>query len=970
MLSPNHNIDIYIGGQLLDQPKEGIKLSINNVIFDPTELKNKQAEYSFEFQLPCTPTNNKVFDHANVLSKTNKFRNRYIAQVNCDGTLIFDGSLIISSVEDDNYNCNLVNIKIESLEDIFGDSVMSNIPWYVPFSGATTINSVNADTSKKYFFPFVSYGVFQKNPYLSDEVGNEYTSKFTIDKYNQFWYESFFPSPNVLELVKKAFEWKGYKVTGEAFRDPILSQIYASPNLSDSQAPNFNVGNPLIGSMKLNINFHNKVVKTRGFTNGRNVQELKFPYDRITGYTQTSGQIERCDVWNFDRIDWWNMLDTVSNSGCTWTAQTQTYMIDPNEHLVVIPASGWYKIKLEANVKLVDQGVRFTGGKVRTRDGYVYQGWLGNSQYQKNMYTNTPVEIQLLRNNEDSIELIKGKWNTYCPFGIYEAQPRTWKSCFPHEALGMSLTDQQKANITVTSSLTNNGVADEANSRSTDHMQRYPSRRTKGKDNSTATNQQGNGIGYMYRDGSTMAFDPLVSNSFICGLSSLSSGVPAVMKDGYSWSKMSSINNNVLANVDGYNNLLNIQNGIELVKRTSMNLNEYPDAPTNYANVELNSRLQGRVTCCVWLEKNDILELDLIQRHYDYSTTSAQDADRLDKQAYEVEGTASLEIDAVATTTKEQLRAENFGYLSPKQVDEELNICNFQNNEKKVSEWIDDVLKAFNLSMYSYGDTVEIATNMGVTNVKNQAVIDIDDRVNTADEKVTAERIDYPSELSVKYNINTDEWGFERSVDDLWINSDEWKQHGDSGYTVIKLNDDTYTTKKSSVSVPFSYTYYDEFLWKEVLSGGTETGTQANISIPVIELAQYMADGYGYDEAMKHDGYSLNQRFWFRKTPSSQYVHLADNSHEKVYLTYPINSYGDFNLSYKNTERSLLTDYFSCEPMLSSNFIEVETYISSDEYQLLRSGANVHFDSDLYMISEIENYSPNDGSATLKMIKK
>ena len=32
------------------------------------------------------------------------------------------------------------------------------------------------------------------------------------------------------------------------------------------------------------------------------------------------------------------------------------------------------------------------------------------------------------------------------------------------------------------------------------------------------------------------------------------------------------------------------------------------------------------------------------------------------------------------------------------------------------------------------------------------------------------------------------------------------------------------------------------------------------ITIPVIEKAEYMAEGYG-DEAMKHDGYSMTQRF-------------------------------------------------------------------------------------------------------------
>ena len=46
---------------------------MNNVIYNPTEINNTQAEYSFSFNLPTTPNNNKIFDYANVLSKVNKF---------------------------------------------------------------------------------------------------------------------------------------------------------------------------------------------------------------------------------------------------------------------------------------------------------------------------------------------------------------------------------------------------------------------------------------------------------------------------------------------------------------------------------------------------------------------------------------------------------------------------------------------------------------------------------------------------------------------------------------------------------------------------------------------------------------------------------------------------------------------------------------------------------------------------------
>ena len=221
--------------------------------------------------------------------------------------------------------------------------------------------------------------------------------------------------------------------------------------------------------------------------------------------------------------------------------------------------------------------------------------------------------------------------------------------------------------------------------------------------------------------------------------------------------------------------------------------------------------------------------------------------------------------------------------------------------------------------------------------------------------------------MSVRYSINSDEWGFEKTVPQEHINDDDWKEWGDSGYTVIKLNDDSYETSTQNTSVQFSYTYYDNFTWKNVDNPSQEK----TISIPVIEDSQYMADGYGYDEAMKHDGYSKTQRFWFRQAPSSEFVYTSDMFSDKIYLTYPINSKNNVNLSYKDTETSILTEYFNCVPMLSSNYVNVETYLTPQEYKSIKGGAMVHFNSDLYLISEINGYDASGHNPTeLKLIKK
>lgn len=157
-------LDILVNGQRVDiLDRSSINLRMNNVIYNPTEINNTQAEYSFSFNLPTTPNNNKIFDYANVLSKINKFQNTYDCEVYSDEVLIFSGSLRIQSIKKGFYNVNLVNIKINTVDEIFGDMKLNELDWKIPFIGIGSINTHNANANSKVIFPLVSYGVFRRN---------------------------------------------------------------------------------------------------------------------------------------------------------------------------------------------------------------------------------------------------------------------------------------------------------------------------------------------------------------------------------------------------------------------------------------------------------------------------------------------------------------------------------------------------------------------------------------------------------------------------------------------------------------------------------------------------------------------------------------------------------------------------------------------------------------------------------------
>ena len=136
-----------------------------------------------------------------------------------------------------------------------------------------------------------------------------------------------------------------------------------------------------------------------------------------------------------------------------------------------------------------------------------------------------------------------------------------------------------------------------------------------------------------------------------------------------------------------------------------------------------------------------------------------------------------------------------------------------------------------------------------------------------------------------------------------------------------------------------------------------------------------MIDGYDYEESMKHDGYGLSQRFWFKPKATTSYVWTRTYPTEMVQIYEPHNMWTNnidyLNLSYKVTEPSLLKRYFNITPYLASNYVTVEVYLSPDEYKMIKNGAMVRFDSDLYIPVEISGYDPtNNDKTTLKMIKK
>lgn len=932
-------LDILVNGQRVDVlDRSSINLRMNNVIYNPTEINNTQAEYSFSFNLPTTPNNNKIFDYANVLSKVNKFQNIYNCEVYSDEVLIFNGSLRIQSIKKGFYNVNLVNIKINTVDEIFGDMKLSEVDWKIPFTGIGSINTHNANANSKVIFPLVSYGVFQKKPASTTYEYNSYTSKFQIDKYNKWYYESFNPSANLLELVRRLFAQKGYTVSGDIFQDKAMNNIYMSTNLSDDQIPTYNLGHPNLGQARITTNFSNYVNKNTG-------NNEYAPYlDYNLGFPYCRGPF-RSDYWNWESVE---IYDLWSAKNSKITRESEHYLFDEFSNCIVVPANGLYKVKIQANISLPAQSITAQEWwQPNLREDPVEHDVTLNNSLKDDM----PVEIQLVR-NENECELIHGplQWDFYRGD---RAQKTTWNTAYPHENLYAS-TNPTKSNADYSSG----GLTNRRGNRDASHH-RVLSNTSGRRGNSSFSSSRptfGRGDassfrGYMPRNSELLAYDPWVNGNFIAGLTTIGEGNPSIIKNGYSWNSSTSDLNNSRYQTDGYWSLTSKgrTNPTIIWQNTNFNKNQLIDSPKNTITWNGNRSFSGVIQGIVELQKNDVLMLKAISRHWHDSKGEVY---------YNFDCDVVVEIEAYSPNSIESVDYQNRGWNSPSQFDVDLQVGNFLNNKTKVSDFINNFLKEFNLQYVNEGKAVYINTQR-LDIDKPKYAVNLDDRVVEGESQL----IDYPSYLVTKYKIDTEEWGFETTVPPDKLNSPNWKDFGDYGYDKVIINDRSNDTGEE-IQLSTSYCWYDDF--KILNDKDVEIGV---IHIPVISKFSYMIEGYNYEDSMKVDGKGLPLRYWYRGKDTGFSVMVNGKYPVNIYNTY--NTYNGLTLSYHNTDGTLLTRYFNLNPNLSSNYVSVKCYLNAQEYILLKGGANVIFDSDLYIVSEIQGYDANGINQTeLLLIKK
>ena len=947
-------VNIYINNEKADiYSQDKLNLRFNNTFADPTKIKTIQTEYSFSFTLPITPTNTKIFDFANIPSKRNKFNKRYPTTVSVDGLSIFNGELIVQSITADGFKCNLYINKLNTVEEIFGDSLLSDITgWNIEYHQDETINEWNSKENIAYpqdaFFPLVSYGMFQKMP-QADET---YTSKFLLDDYNRIYNENFYPSLNLLRTVEKCFEHKGYTVQGDIFDDPIMRKIYMSTSLGKEQDPMYNYGDPEMGKLEVEFTYDSWAnVPERGGRGGTTYSQALSTTIDLETPKFIMNRVQDTANWTKNNVyDIWSAKEPF----CTITNAETLNKNLWRENRIVAPADGYYKINLELDYAL-DTSKTFTANwySVTGRDTTE----ITTTEFTPSIdFNNFFIEWQLVKNSEDgsNIQMIMPDFIDTAFSGLGTSSPTVITnainkySAYPHTPKGSS---------------------------------------------SISTDADPYSGGYLPQNGKMLSYDPRCNPNFVLGTSIAGPyRYTSVIKNGRSWDRTIAEVGESRAEVEPYLGVIiypstgttsgssdgtgsrrNYNDRKSEIASPEYGVNTLPSNGTSTVPTitHTTSSAHTIVKAIVHLKKNDMLQLKMVQRRWDNAadyTTEESTSGSIGRG--EISTTTITDTDnqtdAVVHLTKGKVTFECFSpedisitnsymnYDNPSRFPTDLELGQFLSNEDKMSDFINNFIKEFNLSYSQNGKTITL--NKQKVDFNTKYAIDLTDRVN----EIEMEAIEYPSQMSVQYTINEDERGFyisaERNSTDEQIQSNQWKNYADRGYDIIKITEDEYASEEK-VTTKTSYNWYEDFTV-------TMNDQNSTVSIPIIAKDEWMIDGLKDAEFMKEDGLSFNRRYWFPSTLTDTTLTLCNNENRQVKVMLTSNNIDGCELSYKEKGDTLLTNYFNIFYDADTNYIKFDAYLTSEEYIQIKNGANIIVDDDVYIVIELNGYDCSGNNKT------
>lgn len=431
-------IQIYIDNKLVDL--DNTNISLQKEFEDEVENIPSEIEYSYTVSIPATLNNKEIFEFVDTFDVANKFKRLYNADLYVDEQLILSGKFKVTSIEDGYYKGNIYNPKKKTVSEILGDRNLNEIiPHYKPMNSLSDFDKINnyvCDLSKDndrlpnewnntthpetadknadvkdnhVVFPYVLYGLPMNIPEEVSVDADIYTQDLQYGKHS-ITEDKIYPSFNVVSVLKDIFKTEGYNLTGNII-DGNMKDFFGGLYQTFQYSYNDYVKNK-------EVPFYCKV--SGSYTNHDFIDVGEFG---VLNYAVPS-TLELMELWSTDS---WRCEqgDDVDHDGKfyygvdnPWSAgskggsfanistEDEKHMFvrgteDEQTGTLIIPKSGWYKIKLKGRMTYpLKNGKRISGVSLVPGIGYVYDEsavGVGGTQDEADCtdLSEQPFEIQL-----------------------------------------------------------------------------------------------------------------------------------------------------------------------------------------------------------------------------------------------------------------------------------------------------------------------------------------------------------------------------------------------------------------------------------------------------------------------------------------------------------------------------------------------------------------------------------------------
>lgn len=945
------NIELYINNTLCDiNNPESLGVRLNRVLINPSELNTKDAQYSYSITIPSTPQNDAIFGYANIEETKNKFNRFFNSQLYVDSVKIFDGQFKLSEIDTEgNYKGNLVVPAPKTIKEIFGEKKMNEVgEWLIDVNEKNAISGKEKEVSFPQFisnmnlkeeadciFPLVLYGLLPKQPKIDANGDKIYTGKTLWDDQVRLGVADFPPSINCLKAIQKIFESmkddndRPVNVSGSAFADERLKGLYMSyQNPVDYEQP-WNWGQ--LGRMHL-----------RGTWTNIDNDNYRIPTTSLESrFFRTQGDYDHVTVNLFQAKN--SQIEIVEDGGNN-IIQTLAQSENVNQKAVasthvVIPVSGFYKVKLSANLH-----IRRGNERGRSNKDYGTRFAYFNNEGGGNLFPDIRYELKLLRSRDDSDFNLENQVIDGVFFQKNQKRPQDTVGVF-----GDEYPDYKG----------------------------FPKYETFPK--------------YFPQPGEIQFIDLSQNRHFVCGLHW---GINAELKDrgynpvdinpdkikswvmaaksGMSWDyEIDDVNYSAINAPASYwaYDLIRTNPGEDIHEehigyiRNGHFKVDLTNSPENRCDIVDEQTGNGEVNMIVWLEKGeklsvvDVVDLGRFNSYKKNAYIKHEVSFDLQIEPYRTnQDWVKVDLEGTGTGAMDWEDDRKEG-LFPKST---IDLIKFLPSEQKVDEWLDNFCKAFNLQL------TQPAPYKFELNVKQQkqiasagSVVDLDGKASIV--KRSNQPLDLPSAYQLGFKINKEEEGYEDYPN---------QNNGDYDDGGGRLDTGSIGGKELTQSSTFSYNWFKpiEYGWDILL-------------LPIIahkEIWENPRNPIDYEEMMPKLYTHYTQRFWYRSDiydAGNVWNNGKENEKsDSLVLSMVSNRMRGGRtllLNYHNKPNTILTTYFNVIVGADSNYTEVECYLTPDEYERLDGSCYAKLNGDLYFIASVEGYDPIGRNSTkLKLIRK